>query len=101
MLPPGAVPTRMGPAFAEQARTVLNAAESLRGVRTDPDPVQHLRIAVPPGLPPAMFIVVAQLLADALAGVQPEFRVCCVSMALCDPNIDVICQLDDALRPGP
>lgn len=98
--PRGAVATRVGQAFAERAGHLLREAEALRAFREGPSPVRHLRIAVQPGLPPGVFVLSVQLLAERLPGVQVDLRVCSTAEALDDPDIDVICQFGDALPQG-
>jgi DNA-binding transcriptional LysR family regulator len=91
----------MGQAFADRARHLLREAETLRSFREEPHPVKQLRIAVQPGLPPAMFVFAARLLSESLPDVHTEMRICSADEALSDPDIDVVCQFDDTLPYGP
>lgn len=96
----GAEATRAGQAFAQRARSLLAEAETLRGFLDQGSPVQHLRLALQPGLPPNLFVFMAQVLGVRLPDVRVEFRMCSPEEAIDDPDIDLIGQFSDTLPRG-
>ncbi len=96
----GTTATRAGEVFAVRARALLQDAASLRGFLDQGAPVQRLRVAIPPGLPPNLLAFTTEILDARLPGTRLEFVVCSPEEALSDPDVDLIGQFRDVLPLG-
>lgn len=96
----GAHPTRAGEAFAARARSLLADAEHLRGFLDGPPQLERLRLAVQPGAPPDLFVLMVQVLGVRLPSTRVELVICSPEEAVADPEVDLVAQFRDRLPPG-
>jgi len=94
----GSEVTRVGEAFATRARQLLDEARSLAAFAREGRGAPLLRLGVPPGSPPQLYLVMTQFLRAQLPDCRFAYRVCGPGEALDDPTIDIFAQFRDHLQ---